>query len=156
MFPTQQGTVSEQVCPAPGHVAAAQVPTLAPPTLLHASPEQQSAAAVHAWPSGEHSCAGWQMFGPPSVEVQVPAQHSADAAHVVPFALQTPASGAGGSRHANPVLEAAQTVPAQQVVPAPPSAAAQPAPSAEHVGAMAQVSPLPPSELGRHGELPQH
>ena len=141
---------------------------LAPPTLMHPSPEQQSAEAVQTWPSGEHSCAGWQMLAPPSTDVQLPAQHSADAAQVVPLDLHTPASGvtppspAGGMgcRHANVVdsspIEAAHCVPAQQVVLAPPSVAAQLAPSGAQIGTTAQVRPMPPSPLGRHGEPPQH
>ena len=167
-LPMQHGLVVEQVCPAPGHTDIWQVPTLAPLGLLQARPEQQSADAVQAWFSGEHSWAGWQMFAPPSVEVQMPAQHSAEAAQVVPFDLHTPASatvppsaaGGIGSRQANVVdsslMDAAQTVPAQQVLPAPPSAAAQLAPSAEHVTGGAQVSPVPPSPFGKHGEPPQH
>lgn len=166
-LPTQQGLALEQVWPLLAQVAAWQVPVAEPLGLLHARPVQQSAEAVHTWLCGEHSWAGWQTFGPPSVEVQIPAQHSAEAAQVVPFDLHTPASGTAppstgtpasgmGRRHARPELEAPHEVPAQQVVAAPPSPAAQLAPSGRHTGTTAHVSPAPPSALGRHGEPPQH
>lgn len=126
LLPMQHGLVVEHDWPAIAHAEAWQVPVVEPLGLLQARPVQQSADAVHTWFNGEHSFAGWQEFGPPSVEVQIPAQHSDEAAQVLPVALQVPAStappsgvGGGGSRHARPLLDAPQIVPAQQVtVPA--------------------------------------
>lgn len=157
MLPGQQGLLVEQVCPAFGQLDAWQVPAVAPLALTHERPVQQSADAVHAWACGEQSFAGWQLLGPPSVDAQIPAQHSTALAQVEPVALQLPASTVWvGNRQAKLLPEAPHTVPAQQLVPAPPSAPTQVVPSGRQVCGPAQVSPVPPSPLGRHGAPPQH
>ena len=90
-----------------------------------------------------------------------------EALHVTPLALHIPASVVG-SWQAEPEPDVAQIDPAQQTSPVPASTApastppsladgaVQLAPSAWQTGAALQVSPVPPSPLGRHGEPPQH
>lgn len=136
-----------------------QVPEVAPLALLQARPVQQSADAVQAFPCGEHSRAGWQMFGPPSNDVQLPAQHWLEAVQLELFALQVPASAAsppslvtGGSLQADPSSEGRQSVPAQQL----PEPVPHVAPSPRQDNPPAQVRPAPPSALGRQGAPPQH
>lgn len=152
--PGQHGWLAEHVWPTAGHVEGWQVPVAESGAMVHPRPAQQSAAAVQPRPCAEHSGGGWQMGAPPSRVEQTPEQHCDAAVHASALAWQVPASVA--SWHANPLLVARHTEPAQHMALMPASAAIeQPLPRPGQTPEIAQTN-APPSRAARQGAPPQH
>lgn len=134
---------AEHVCPAPTHEAAAQVPVVEPAWMAQVVPEQQSAVAVHAPPSGWHTRGGSHR-----PIAQMPEQHCAEKLHAPLKATQTPASATPASDTGVRQAPLWHVVPAQHV-----ASMVQAPPSGVHVGDWQASRPVGP---GRQSAPSQH